>query len=81
MRQMDIAGRDEWPLWRIAESGAAANGRGGGLANTGENSAKYTACQCISWLSFEWRCKTLKGLQVIRWKVEIQEWARRSIGL
>src|SRR5258708_2258338 len=43
-----------------------------GLANTGQNSRKYCACQCIFWISFEWSRKTLKRLQVTSLKVEIQ---------
>src|SRR5260370_6983119 len=43
-----------------------------GLANTGQNSRNYCACQCIFWISFEWSRKPLKRLQVASLKVEIQ---------
>jgi hypothetical protein len=31
------------------------------LANTGQNSRKWTVCQYIYWISFEWGGKVLKN--------------------
>lgn len=70
--QEENAGIGEWHFPTRSGSGVEAQ-----CEQTRERIAhKYTECQFIFWVSFEWSRKALKCLQVTCLNVEVQEWGR-----